>query len=108
LLSAFGFEQRELGQSAHLSEALRVIQGVGGVTYVDVDIFDGLSETEATDAALLSQKLLALSGVVGNEQPKQHVAAELARVDEEGNIQPAQLAFLNPQTPDTLILTEIH
>jgi predicted phage baseplate assembly protein len=108
LLEAFGFERRELGQDAHLSEALRVIQGVGGVTYVDVDIFEGLSETVTTDALLLSEKLLALSGVTGNDQPKQHVAANLARVDEDGILQPAQLAFLNPQTPDTLILTEIH
>jgi hypothetical protein len=111
LLASFSFEQRELGQDVLLSEVISVIQAVAGVTYVDVDILEGISETEVTDPELLVKKLVALTGYRdednSGEKPKQRLPVQLARVDEDGTIHPAQLAFLNPETPDTLILTEI-
>jgi predicted phage baseplate assembly protein len=108
LHDALGFDQRELGQDVLLSEVISVIQGVTGVVYVDVDILDGISETTATNPALLAQKLAALTTGAGPvKQPRERLPAELARLDSNGLILPAQLAFLNPETPDTLILTEI-
>ncbi|MFE0022435.1 putative baseplate assembly protein [Amycolatopsis sp. NPDC059021] len=37
-----GFAARELGESAHLSDVVSVIQAVPGVDYVDVDLFHGI------------------------------------------------------------------
>ncbi|HYQ17916.1 MAG TPA: putative baseplate assembly protein, partial [Polyangiaceae bacterium] len=53
LLEAFGFEQRELGQSVTSSEVLSVIQRVRGVDYVDLEVLDALSEAQVL--ALLEQ-----------------------------------------------------
>src|SRR5262249_31305603 len=40
LLDAFAFDRRALGQTAFQSEAISVIQGVDGVAYVELDVFD--------------------------------------------------------------------
>ncbi|MFE5854714.1 putative baseplate assembly protein [Streptomyces sp. NPDC056500] len=42
LLERFGFDRRELGQPAYLSEAIAAAQAVPGVEYVDVDVFAGV------------------------------------------------------------------
>ena len=47
LLNTFSFEQRELGQGVSLSEIISTIQKIPGVDFVDVDIFDSISEVEA-------------------------------------------------------------
>lgn len=47
LLNTFSFERRDLGQSVSLSEVISTIQHVPGVDFVDVDIFDSISETVA-------------------------------------------------------------
>lgn len=103
LLDAFGFDQRDLGQSAFLSEAISIIQGVAGVSYVDLQIFDAVPEniTAAQLAGLAST--LALNNFV---------EADLARVDPNvtypaNRIVPAELVIVTPDIPDTLILTEI-
>jgi hypothetical protein len=118
LLDSFSFERRDLGQGVWLSEVVSVIQGVPGVEYVDVDLLDSISETEATDATLLAEKLKELAGSGGSptgaprksgkeERPKQHIPVELAHLGTDGTLYPAQLAFLSPDLPDTLILTEL-
>jgi hypothetical protein len=95
MLQAFGFDRRDLGQDAVLSEAYRAIQGVPGVDYVDVDVFttrdpeDLLKETD-------------LEG-----QPKKRLRASLATIDDDGTIHPAQLLYLSPEVADTLILKEL-
>ncbi len=42
LLDKLGFDNRELGQPAYLSEAIAAAQAVAGVEYVDVDVFAGV------------------------------------------------------------------
>ncbi|KUN85419.1 putative baseplate assembly protein [Streptomyces griseoruber] len=42
LLERLGFDNRELGQPAYLSEAIAAAQAVPGVEYVDVDVFAGV------------------------------------------------------------------
>ncbi|AXG81896.1 putative baseplate assembly protein [Streptomyces paludis] len=42
LLERLGFDSRELGQPAYLSEAIAAAQAVPGVEYVDVDVFAGV------------------------------------------------------------------
>lgn len=123
LLDTFGFDRRELGQDVQLSEAISVIQGIDGIDYVDVDLLDGISETEARDPEALAAKLGALATAAGakappdttgeaDARPRQHLVVEPARIDPAVTdpalrVRPAQLAYLNPELPDTLILTEV-
>jgi hypothetical protein len=89
LLSALGFERRDLGQDALLSEAIRAIQSIPGVDYVDVDHFDRASA--APDFKL-----------------KNRISASPARFDEKtSQILPAQLVYLSPAVPDLVILKEL-
>ncbi len=112
LLDTFSFDQRDLAQTAFLSEAISAMQGVQGVAFVNVTIFDSVSEdATASQLAALSATLI-LRG---------HVSAKPARVDSSLDlstitnptaqdyfqIEPAELVYLTPNIPDTLILTEI-
>ncbi|MHB1057977.1 MAG: putative baseplate assembly protein [Rhodanobacter sp.] len=113
LLDAFGFERRALAQSVYLSELVACMQAVRGVAWVDVDAFGSLDETT----------LLAGFGVGGNDKDGKlsspHSQAILttaavpprvpvlpARQDDDGTLRPAQLAYLPPNVPDTLLLQE--
>ena len=106
LLEFYGFEQRDLGQGAFLSEAISVMQQVAGVQYVNVTVFDSVAE------GLTAAQLAALSSSLTRRNA---VKAKLARVnpsttsdtDPSQRILPAELAILTPDIPDTLILTEI-
>lgn len=108
LLDAFGFDRRELGQSAFQSEAVSLMQGMDGVAYVDVQVFDAVHED------ITAEDLAGLAGTLGL---KPYVEAGLARVNPSPpsadpsepcqRILPAELVFLTPDIPDTLILTEI-
>lgn len=122
LLDRFGFERRELGQGLLLSNVISVIQTIEGVDYVDLDLLDGVSESDAEDPAVLARKLESLAtalvspSTAGNRcatRPTQHLRVETARIDPAASdpsrrIRPAQLAYLNPQLLDTLILTEVQ
>jgi hypothetical protein len=105
VVDAFSFERRELGQSAFLSEAMSLMQGVKGVAYVDVQVFDGVAE------GITASQLAGLAGTLGRNP---FVEADLAKLDPMADpakpcerIRPAELVFLAPDIPDTLILTEI-
>ncbi len=117
LLDAFGFERRALAQSVYLSELVACMQAVRGVAWVDVDAFDSIDEAT----------LLAGFGVGGNDgngkgadgsslhtqavatttaTAPPYVPVLPARYDEHGTLRPAQLAYLPPNVPDTLLLQE--
>jgi hypothetical protein len=112
LLNTFGFDQRNLGQTAFLSEAISAMQAVNGVAFVNVTTFDSVAG-DITAAGLAS-----LSATLAR---RGHVTAKLAYVDSsltpggQSNpsaqaffqIQPAEIAYLSPDIQDTLILTEI-
>lgn len=87
MLEAFGFDRRDLAQSARRSEAFRVIQSVPGVDYVDINVF---ARRDPDD----------LSGQL--EEP----VARPARMDPDGTLRPAQMLYLSPEVADTLILKE--
>jgi Baseplate J-like protein len=108
LLDTFGFERRELGQDALLSEVIGTVQKVPGVAYIDVDTFGGVPE-KTTGTMLGERRSLTLTEIVGRIQDlglNPRVPVELAGL-QKGAIHPAQLAFLTPGVPDTLILQEI-
>jgi hypothetical protein len=103
LLDLYSFDNREVGQSAFVSEAVSAMQAVAGVQYVDMRIFDAVSE---------SITVVQLASLASSLKLKSFVAANLAEVhphalDPTKRIEPAELAILTPDIPDTLILTEI-
>ncbi len=124
LLNAFGFEQRALAQNVYLSEIVACIQTVRGVAWVDVDAFGSLDET--TIIASLSERgndndngepsaggdggPILLKSVFNTasaaESAAPRVQALPARYDADGTLRPAQLAYLQPSVPDTLLLQE--
>ncbi len=114
LLDTFSFERRELGQSAFLSEVLAAIQAVPGVIYVDVDTFGYIPEKTTDNGkrrgltpdeiAEHIKKLVDQSEATGKPEP--YVKVELADFD-QGTLRPAELAFLSPELPTTLVLNRI-
>jgi hypothetical protein len=109
LLDAFSFDRRELGDDALLSVAISVMQGVAGVEWVDVDSFGGIPERvpDAGGRRLLDpgEIALAVKAIADRGAPDQRVSVNLAAAEPEG-IRPAQLAYLSPLVPATLILNE--
>ncbi len=117
LLAAFGFEQCELGEDVVLSEVVSVMQAVSGVAYVDVDTFGGIPEKQPDEFEKGERRLLTPDEIATHIQmliattqdlgrPESRIRVNLAGI--EGKvIRPAQLAFLTPDLPDTLILNQI-
>ncbi len=117
LLDAFGFEARELGQDVLLSEVISVMQAVRGVAYVDVDTFGGVPEKQPDESELGKRRLLTpneitdrVQALIGTPEdvkgPEPRLQVNLA--DVEKGLRPAQLAFLTPDVPETLILNRIE
>lgn len=113
LLDVFGFQRRELGQAVFLSEVMSAIQRVEGVAYVDVDLLNSISEAELSSPDL-QIKLDELAATTKAEPYLAvHLAETIAQAEADrqpstavGGIYPAQMAFLTPDVPDTLILKE--
>lgn len=126
LLDFFSFERRELGQDVLLSEALSVMQGVRGVAYVDVDAFGGIPEKAVKEVeetiggqnVKVKKRLLLTPQEIAEEtnklvvksiktqRPETRIQVNLADFEEKV-LRPAQLAFLTPEVPATLILNQI-
>jgi hypothetical protein len=112
LLDRFGFDNRSLGQDALLSVVISTIQAVEGVEYVEVDGFGGVPDTNPDGtpidpATLLSAIKAQLVKPDGTPvPPKNRIRIQL---DSQGSagVHPAQLAYLSPAYPDSLILKEI-
>jgi hypothetical protein len=101
--AAFRFDARNLGQWLFLSELVTVIQNVNGVAYVVISTLNKLSEEDASDKGKLAA---ALAAIVGGES-LDVIKALRARRDASGVLQPAQIAFVSADLPDTFVLTEI-
>jgi len=130
LLDTFSFERHELGQDVILSEVISVMQSVRGVAYVDVDSFGGIPEKKATTLAENSDfgenRRLLMPGEITVEvaaivarnnageirfvSPRLPVnLADVVNQDDPNikHIRPAQIAFLTPDVPATLILNKM-
>jgi len=106
LLDRFSFERRELGQDALLSDAMATIQNVEGVAYVDVDKFDWIDEKKVVEHLGGGDSLGDIIAL------KERIVVSLARVDTNetnpaARIKPAEIAYMSPSIPDTIILAEI-
>jgi predicted phage baseplate assembly protein len=99
VLDAFSFDNLELGQDLLASTAVTVIQSVRGVAYVDLDVFDAISE----------QSLLAgfETGQAAPPGLQDRITVSMGGGVEAGALRRAQIAYLTPDVPDTLILQEI-
>jgi len=110
LLNTFGFDNRSLGQTAFLSEAVSAMQGVQGVAFVNVTVFDSVSQTaSATTLGSLSTNLVLRAYILARPA---YVDTSLSlpqnpTAQDYFQIQPAELVYLTPDIADTLILTEI-
>ncbi|WP_297324627.1 putative baseplate assembly protein [Nitrosomonas sp.] len=117
LLDAFSFDRRELGQDVLLSEVISVMQAVSGVAYVDVNIFGGLPEKIVRDEKDKERELCTPTDIASivkkmgfdesgklKPRPDSRIPVNLART---GSALPAQLAFITPEVPETLILNQI-
>ena len=113
LLDTFSFQRRELGQDVVRGEVISAIQHVPGVAYVDLDILDSVQED------ITPEELENLADTLtGEEQPRERVIVEMARIPRdkqppqdaaspEEHIKTAQIAYLSPDVPDTLMLQEL-
>jgi predicted phage baseplate assembly protein len=106
LLERFSFESRELGQDSLLSDALGTIQRVEGVAYVDIDKFDWVDEQKVVDHLA---GVASLSAVIGRREriPVSLALVVTDEIDPSRRIKPAEIAYLSPDIPDTIILSEI-
>ncbi len=110
MLDTFGFERLELGDDVLLSTAIAVMQGVAGVTYVDVDVFDAISESQLLGGfgASTAEKLTLRDRIaIEPARPANARRALSPGFVDASRILPAQLAYLAPDVPDTLILQEL-
>lgn len=106
LLDVFGFDNRELGQSAFLSEAISAMQAVEGVEYVDVNAFGGVFGLNPDGTRLAPSDIAAEIVRIDLAPPQDSVAAQLARVAGT-SILPAQVAYFAADQPPTLVLNEV-
>ncbi|WP_314416328.1 putative baseplate assembly protein [Streptomyces sp. DSM 40484] len=111
LLRRLGFEGRELGQPARLSDILATAHRVPGVDYVDVDVFTGVA---ASTTAEELTRLLATPGLPKATVPargstydeKIHTVRErdgetLSEICARYGVPLAELLRLNPDITDT-------
>jgi hypothetical protein len=107
LLMHFGFEQRDLGQAAFLSEAIAVIQGIEGVAHVEIQHFDSIPENIGAAQIVELANTLGLRPHVTARRAMLNPEFEPAAADDPcARVLPAELVYLTPAIPDTLILTE--
>ena len=110
LYDVLSFARRDLGQDVTAGEIIAAIHGVPGVVYADLDLLDGLSGSTVAGPEL-AKELARLASDAGrpNARPNSRVVAQMARPDrlDPTVLHPAQLAYLDPRLPETLILKEL-
>jgi hypothetical protein len=119
LIDTLGFARRELGQDVLPSEVIAAMQAVPGVDYVDLDFLRAVTEEDvvrqlssqtAANQGATSSGRSPLPPAIGDRSPRRALPAPVvvwpARIV-DGAIARAQLAYLQPSIPDTLILNEV-
>lgn len=103
LLDTFSYDRRDFGQPVYPSEVVAAIQGVPGVSWVDLDVLGGIRVTN----------LVRFGRKPGDSAPRlpklvdvQPILPRLERTGASG-LRPAQIAYLPPKLADLFILTEV-
>jgi hypothetical protein len=109
LVNAFPFENRGLGRDLYLSEVIATLQGIDGVTDVEMLNFGGVDELTIVSDESLDRKATtdALNLIVpagSAQQPSQSlpqsISVQFARLDSDGTVHAAQIAYFGPETLD--------
>jgi hypothetical protein len=98
LLGALGFDQVELAEDLLLSHVIAVAQAVAGVDSIEPKVFDTISEVDLVAGFSLD--------AAGELQLKPRIPVQPARPGPQQDLLPAQIAYLAPDVPATLILQE--
>ncbi|MCD5341570.1 putative baseplate assembly protein [Arthrobacter sp. AK04] len=111
VLEALGFDRRGLGQNVLPSEVVACIQAVRGVDYVDLDVLTALNAEDVVRRLSASvDRTAVLPGSPGAQPPwpprPGPVLVQPARLVDDV-VQAAELAYLQPGVPDSLILNQI-
>lgn len=110
LFDYFGFERRAFGQDATKSELTAVIQNVPGVSYVDIEAFDGVSTLVASATGVLGpitpDAIAERIADIVSQSPRERVVARATR-NTDGVLRAAELLLLSPDLPDALVLNPI-
>jgi hypothetical protein len=129
LLKRFGYELREFGQPVYPAEIVAAIQGVPGVSFVDLDALGGIDPEKILPPKQSSAPLPSTPAATTPPATAPTVAAaepsrrpdELQPVRVEGvkpiiprlarrahhQLKPAEIAYLTPELAELFILTEI-
>ena len=92
LLEAFSFDNRDLGQDIAASEVISVMQKVEGVFHVELTVLKTTRETDFIEMQPGSMHDLLVEGLRPDPAT--------------GRMLPAELVFLSPKVPESLIITE--
>jgi predicted phage baseplate assembly protein len=104
LLNTFSFDNRNLGQPVFQSEVISAMQAVAGVAYVSLQILDSVAESaSAADIANLATTL-ALNEFIPAALARRNPSPVNYPTDA---ILPAEMLYLTPALPDTLILNQV-
>jgi PKD repeat protein len=107
LLDSLSFENRALGQDVLLSEVISIVQKIPGVIYVDVNAFGGIPELKDSRGILDIDKIVeAIDKLIQTSQSNIYTTARIP-VNLVSIGQPAQIAYLKPEIPQTLILNNL-
>lgn len=115
VLAVCGFDRRELGEDVLPSEVVAAMQAVRGVDYVDLDVLAAVSAEDVVRQLAagvghgqdLEDARPAPPRAVQRRPAPRRVVVQLARLVDE-QLRPAELAYLQPGVPDSLILNEIR
>jgi hypothetical protein len=103
VLDTFSAARRGLGRAAYASEVVAAMHRVAEVAWVDLDVFGALSEPVLGNAGLLSAAVAGLQAQ-GVQDRVACLPARLAETSGDQRFLPAQMAFLVPDAPATLVL----
>lgn len=126
LYRTFGFDRRELAQPAYASEAIETIQSVPGVAYVDLEVFGALTigtpgqppgpmgqgvlpEPRTPEAiATEARQLFARPAQTAADRRNMATVEAQPALRAGPDIHPAELVYLSPRVPATLLLELIE
>ena len=107
LVSAYSYDNRSLGQAVVLSDIVATIQAVPGVDYA---LVTGLTTVTALSDSTSTVNALAALAETLSAQPPRWISVPLAAAAPgrpPRAVNPAQVAILSPDVPDSLVLTQI-